>query len=151
MTVQLVALDVVPADDLLAVLNDPRLARHMPLWSAFDPAGLADWIEAKQQLAVPAGLGPRAVLLDGDCVGWAGLQPEPYGLDLAVVLAPRAWGAGQDVVRQLLADAAAAGIEQVQLALPPSRRVDGWLARHGWQPTGEADGFRVFRLDLSDR
>lgn len=140
----------VPAEALLEVLNDARIARHMPLWGEFTPEGVREWALAKASLDVPDGLGPQAVYVDGRFAGWAGIQPEDFGPDFAVVLAPWAWGAGALVAEQLLARAAAAGLPEVFIALPPTRHADRVVGRLGFtRVADDVDGFVVYRRILA--
>lgn len=139
----------ITADDLLAVLNDPRLARHMPLWGEFTASSVLEWAAAKTADYDATGLGPRAVLIDGAFAGWAGIQSEGYGPDLAVVLSPDAWGIGTEVTRALLAEADARSLPEVFIALPPSRHSDAVVARLGFSRVADdVDGFILYRRAL---
>lgn len=149
MTWQLRPLADVPAELLLTVLNDERIARHMPLWGTFTPDSVAEWVRTKTHHSAGEGLGPQAVWMDGRLAGWAGIQPEDYGPDLAVVLAPWAWGIGAAVADELMLRAAAAGLAEVFIALPSTRRADHVVTQRGFSRVfDDVDGFVVYRKAL---
>jgi len=149
--VDLVRLTDVALDDVHALLNEPRLRRHMPLSSDVDRSGAAAWVRAKDAQWEQHGYGPWAVLLDGTFAGWAGFQAEEAGPDLAVVLLPQHWGHGllvaQEALRRGFDDL---GLDTVLVALPTTREPGRVVARLGFVPDGEvaygAATFRRFRL-----
>lgn len=59
-----------------ALLNEPRLRRHMPLAGDVSRDEAAAWVHAKDAQWEVNGYGPWAVLLDGTFAGWAGFQAE---------------------------------------------------------------------------
>jgi [ribosomal protein S5]-alanine N-acetyltransferase len=68
--------EVDPAE-LVALMNDPRVLRHMPLARGpFGPAECARFVAAKERLWAEHGYGPWAILVDGALAGWGGLQPD---------------------------------------------------------------------------
>lgn len=148
-----VRLTAIDPEQVLAMLNDPRKDRHLPLagGEAFTAETAAAWVAAKDGQWAVHGYGPWAVLLDGEFAGWGGFQAEEYGADFALVLLPRYWGHGEAVALEALrrgfADFA---LDQVLIALPYSRRPDRVVARYGFVPAGEvAYGgvtFRQYRL-----
>lgn len=151
-SISFVRLTEVRIDDVVALLNEPRNARHMPLvGEPFTEASAAAWMTAKDAQWDLNGYGPWAILLDGEFAGWGGFQAEPDGADLALVLHPRFWGRGADVARRAIdAGFDELGLEAVLVALPYSRTPGAVLARWGFVPAGEAvhDGvrFRQYRL-----
>ncbi|SDT09024.1 Protein N-acetyltransferase, RimJ/RimL family [Friedmanniella luteola] len=150
--VTFVRLTEVPLDDLVALLDEPRNARHLPL--AGGPTtreSTAAWVRSKDQQWETAGYGPWAVLLDGVFAGWGGFQREEHGPDLALVLRPACWGAGELVTRAALQRGFdELGFDAVTIALPRSRNPERVVGRLGFVPAGEVvhDGvpFRLFRL-----
>ena len=154
--VSFVRLPDVAIDDVVALLNEPRNARHMPLvGEPFTAATAADWVAAKDAQWQRNGYGPWAVLLDGEFAGWGGFQAEPEGADLALVLLPRFWGSGAVVARAMIdAGFSELGLEVILVSLPYSRRPGPVLARWGFAPDGEATHggvrFQRYRL-LRDR
>jgi len=101
--IDLVRLTEVPLDAVVALLNEPRNTRHMPLSTPFTPDTAREWVQAKDGQWVSNGYGPWAVLVEGDLAGWGGFQREPNGADFALVLFPRYWGHGAAITRNVLA------------------------------------------------
>src|SRR5687768_4532632 len=87
--------EIEPAD-IIALMSDPRVRRHMPLARGdFGPAECARFVAAKERLWAEHGYGPWAFVIDGEFAGWGGLQPEGDEVDLGLVLRPGYWGAGR--------------------------------------------------------
>lgn len=138
-------------DEVLALLNEPRNARHMPLVgepSTHETA--AAWISAKDRQWEEHGYGPWAILLDGEFAGWGGFQAERDGADLALVLHPRWWGRGAEVARgdRRGVRRPRAGGRPHRTALQPATRCRRGAL--GFLPDGEATHgevrFRRYRL-----
>ena len=149
--IDLVRLTEVPLDAVVALLNEPRNTRHMPLSNPFTPETAREWVQAKDAQWDEHGYGPWAVLVDGDVAGWGGFQREPNGADFALVLFPRHWGRGAAITRDVLGRGfAELGLDDVLIALPDSRNPDRAVARLGFRPDGEVDyggvRFRQYRL-----
>ena len=152
MQVDLVRLPEVPLADVLALRNEPRLTRHMPLAGRFDETQTADWVATKDAQWAAHGYGPWAVLLDGRFAGWGGFQREEGGADLALVLAPAFWGHGAAVLRVALDRGfGELGLDEVLIALPPTRNPARVVARFGFVPDGEVDhgGARFLQYRLT--
>jgi len=147
-----VRLTEVPLEAVLALLNEPRLGRHMPLaGQGFTPESAAEWVAAKDGQWARNGYGPWAVLVDGELAGWGGFQREENGADFALVLAPAFWGHGAEITGAALDRGfTELGLDEVVIALPYSRSPARVVARLGFLPAGEVvyDGaaFRQYRL-----
>ena len=147
--------EVDPAD-IIALMNDPLVRRHMPLARGeFGPDQCARFVAAKERLWAEHGYGPWAFVVDGEFAGWGGLQPEGDEVDLGLVLRPRHWGAGRLLHARIL-DFAFAELRapSVIVLLPPSRvRVSGVL-QVGFRPDGElavgGERFVRYRLTAAD-
>jgi [ribosomal protein S5]-alanine N-acetyltransferase len=149
--IEFVRLTEVPVEDVVELLNEPRLARHMPLNQSFTAESAAAWVAAKDGQWDTNGYGPWAVLLDGEFAGWAGFQREENGADFALVLAPAYWGHGAGITRAALDRGfGELGLDAVVIALPFTRNPARVVARLGFVPDGEVtyDGasFRQYRL-----
>lgn len=143
--------EVDPAD-LIALMNDPLVRRHMPLArGTFGVAECALFVAAKERIWAEYGYGPLAFVIDGEFAGWGGLQPEGDDVDLGLVLRPRHWGAGRALYERLLAVAfGEMRLASVIILLPQSRvRVSGVL-QLGFRPEGEMEiaGARFIRYRL---
>jgi ribosomal-protein-alanine N-acetyltransferase len=149
--IELARLVDVPLDEVVALLNEPRNTRHMPLSTPFTPETARHWAQAKDAQWAEHGYGPWAVLVDGDFAGWGGFQREPNGADFALVLLPRHWGSGAAIAREVLDRGFTEfGLTDVLIALPYSRSPDRAVARLGFRPDGDVDygavAFRQYRL-----
>lgn len=148
-------LTAVSIDAVVALLNEPRNARHMPLaGDRFTAESAAEWVATKDAQWDSAGYGPWAILIDGRFAGWGGFQAEANGADFALVLAPEFWGYGEAVARRALAIGFdELGLTEVLIALPYSRNPDRVVARFGFEPDGDvAYGdahFRQYRLSAA--
>jgi [ribosomal protein S5]-alanine N-acetyltransferase len=149
--IEFVRLTEVPLEEVLNLLNEPRLTRHLPLTQSFTPESAAAWVAAKDGQWETNGYGPWAVLLDGHFAGWAGFQREENGADFALVLAPAYWGHGAAITRAALARGfGGLGLDAVVIALPYTRSPTRVVARFGFVPDGEVTyggtTFRQYRL-----
>jgi RimJ/RimL family protein N-acetyltransferase len=144
-------LTAAPFDELVRLLNEPRNARHMPLSEPFTDQEAREWIEGKDGRWDEHGFGPWAIYIDGTFAGWGGFQLEPNGADYGLVLLPEFWGHGDAItVRALEIGFDELGLEEVLIALPPSRNPDRAVGRYGFEPDGEVTyydvTFRQYRL-----
>ncbi|MEO0409530.1 MAG: GNAT family N-acetyltransferase, partial [Cyanobacteria bacterium P01_A01_bin.135] len=97
------------------------------------------------------GFGPWAFVLDGEFIGWGGLQPEGKDVDVGLVLSQKYWGAGSALYRRILAYAfEELCINSVTALLPPSRTKVSALRRLGFREDGEItiQGQRFIRYRL---
>jgi RimJ/RimL family protein N-acetyltransferase len=84
--------------DLVRLLNDPDVARHMPLSTAtWDEEKAIGWAKGKDLQWQRNGFGPWAIRIDGAFAGWGGFQKEGDEADLGLVLFPRYWGSGLEL------------------------------------------------------
>lgn len=146
-----VRLTEAPLPAVVALLNNARMHRHLPLAGEFSEAQAAAWVQAKDAQWAEHGYGPWAILVDGAFAGWGGFQREESGADFALVLDPAYWGSGAAITRRLLATGfGELGLGEVTIALPLTRNVGGIVARLGFEPHGEVSyggvTFRQYRL-----
>jgi len=143
----------VPLPVLVAQMNDPRLAAHLPLLTGvWDEAEAARFVAAKEACWQRDGLGHWAIHNDGAYVGWGGFQKEGAEWDFGLVLTSQAWGLGRRILGRALALATAdPRIPFVTFLLPRSRSNLSALRRFGAVEiapvTHEGTVFRKFRLD----
>ncbi|MEV0135785.1 GNAT family N-acetyltransferase [Dactylosporangium sp. NPDC050688] len=132
--------EVDPAD-LIELMNDPRVRRHMPLAvGRFGGEDCVAWVAAKEAMWRERGYGPWAFLVDGVFAGWGGLQPEGDDVDLALVLRPAFWGHGRAVAERVLTEAFGPfGFDEVTVLLPPSRGTAAAVRRLGFRPDGQVE------------
>lgn len=139
--------------DIIALSNDPRVRRHLPLARGdFGARECAKFVAAKERMWETTGYGPWAFVLDDEFIGWGGLQPEGDDLDVAMILHPDHWGVGPGLCRRIISYAfGTRGVSAVTVLLPPSRRKLAGIRRLGFRPDGEAvlGGERFLRYRLS--
>jgi RimJ/RimL family protein N-acetyltransferase len=144
-------LSEIPAPQLLGLLSDPDVRRHMPLaGDDWDEPRALDWAKAKDAQWQENGYGPWAIRIDDAFAGWGGFQKEEDEADLGLVLLPSHWGHGATIFRELLRRGTEMQINNITILLPPSRvRLKG-LVRLGFEPAGELEyagqRFLKFRL-----
>lgn len=137
---------------LVDMMNDPDVRRHMPLArDGFTVDDAKRFVAIKEQIWENTGYGPWAFMLNGELVGWGGLQPEGADVDVGLVLRPAYWGAGKVLYKQILAYAfGTLGLDSVIALLPPSRTRVAGLRRLGFVEDGEvvlgAERFNRYRL-----
>lgn len=141
--------------DVIALMNDPRVRRHMPLAKEpFGDAAYEAFVAAKERIWAEHGYGPWAFVVDGRFAGWGGIQPEQGEADLGLVLHPDYWGLGRRLYDEILRFAfEERGLESVTVLLPPTRTRLRGLARLGFEADGEVQvgGERFLRFRLLRR
>lgn len=142
--------------ELMALMNDPLVKRHLPLApDHMEEADCRALIASKERLWAEHGYGPWAILIDGAFAGWGGLQHESGHADVALVLKPIYWGAGRALLQAFIRRAfGELGLEAVTALLPMTRaRVRG-MRRMGFIPAGTlqvgGEVFIRYRLDRPD-
>lgn len=155
MAVEFRRLPEVDPAELIALMNDPRVKRHMPLSvEVFGPEECAAFVEKKEAMWREQGYGPWAFYVDGRFAGWGGLQPENGEPDLGLVLTPEFWGKGRMIFEAVVSNAfGAMGFDSITVLLPPSRTRLKGLFRLGFVEDGEVEvsGERFFRYRLHRR
>lgn len=114
-------LDQIDIDPLLSILNQSKVREHLVEHAAFDRHSIQQWIQTKTEMDSLEGCHVRAVVLDGELVGWCGIQLEDGHYELAIVLRPEVWGAGLLVFRYLYNTARALGHRELVIHLLASR------------------------------
>lgn len=137
--------------DLVRMLTDADVRRHMPLaGDDWDEARAVDWARAKDGQWIENGYGPWAITVGNEFAGWGGFQKEGDEADLGLVLLPAYWGQGAAIFRELVQRGQTMDLGTISVLLPPSRvRLKG-LARLGFSPAGEIEyaGHRFLKFKL---
>jgi len=107
--------------ELLTVVNEAALRAHLIVHPTFDEPKLENWISEKQLIDENTDCRVRAVYVDNVLAGWCGLQPDPYGIEVALVLSQSFWGYGIPVFKQLLGWASQLGHKEVVFHFLDSR------------------------------
>jgi RimJ/RimL family protein N-acetyltransferase len=117
----------------------------------FAEADAQAFVQGKERLWQEHGFGPWAFFVDGQFAGWGGVQPEEGEADLALVLHPKNWGAGAQIVREILRRAFEEfRFRSVIVLFPPTRTRIRALFRLGFVEDGELElnGERFLRYRL---
>ncbi|MCB0153598.1 MAG: GNAT family N-acetyltransferase [Anaerolineae bacterium] len=137
---------------IIELMNHPLVRQQMPLTSEnFDENDCDTFIAAKERLWAEYGYGPWAFVIDGQFVGWGGLQPENGEADLGLVLHPNHWGVGKALYDKIIDRAfGEMGFETVTVLFPPTRKRIKGLLRLGFKEDGELEvgGERFIRYRL---
>ena len=141
MNIEFKRLTEVDASEIIELMNNPLVRRRMPLTTDnFDESDCDGFIAAKEQLWAAHSYGPWAFVVDGQFVGWGGLQPEKGDADLALVLHPNHWGKGKALYDEIIDRTfGEMGFESVTVLLPPSRKRVKGLLRLGFKADGELE------------
>lgn len=141
--------------DIVELMNDPEIRRHLPLASGdFDLADCERFVATKERMWREHGFGPWAFVHSGEFIGWGGLQPEGQDADVGLILKRQWWGVGRQLYAKILPFAfEELGLDSVIAMLPPTRTRGGGLERLGFEPEGEVEvageRFLKFRLRRS--
>ena len=139
--------------DLIELMNDPAVRRHLPLApDDFGESECAAFVAAKERMWDEVGYGPWAFVHGGELVGWGGLQPEGDDVDVGMILRSEHWGAGKALYSRILEDAfGELGLASVIALLPPSRTRVAGMRRLGFRRDGEllVGGERFLRYRLA--
>ena len=158
MSLKLVRLSEIAITDIMALHNDHRNLRHLPLSpGSFDELRCQQWVSDKESHWKTNGYGPWGILINGEFAGWGGLQNEMGDADLALVLSPDYWGYGRRICQKIFKIAfEEIGLDSVTALLPPSRIRTKGMLRLGFHPDGQVElsgsvfyRFRLFAPKLT--
>ena len=153
--IQLRRLPEIDPAEIIALMNDPQVRRHLPLASGhFGPAECERFVESKEKMWHQHGFGPWAFVQNDEFIGWGGLQPEDNDADIGLILRPQSWGVGRHLYEVIVSFAfQELGLDSVIAMLPPTRSRGGGLQWLGFELDGEAliAGERFVRFRLHRR
>lgn len=112
-SIEYTTLNLVDPDPLLSLLNKERVRAHLMNHQPFDRESLQLWIKAKIKMDATPGCRIRAIVVDGQCAGWCGIQQDNDDYEIAVVLDDSHWGLGRKIFRDLMDWAKALGHKTV--------------------------------------
>lgn len=153
MNIEYVRLTEIHPSEIIALMNNPLVLKHMPLASSeFNEGDCKRFIEIKEKLWDEHGYGPWGFLSNGKFIGWGGLQPEGVDTEIALILHPKFWGIGRAIYEKIIHYAFdELNLKSVIILFPPSRnRVKGIL-QLGFERDGELEieGERFIRYRRS--
>lgn len=139
MSIEFIPLIEASKADIIELMNQPMVRKHMPLLEGnFDEGDYNSFIGAKQKIWDEHGYGPWAFILDGKFIGWGGLQPLDKDVEIALMLHPNYWGLGKALYEKMIDFAfEEKGLESVIILFPPSRTRIKALLKLGFQPEGK--------------
>lgn len=150
-------LDEVTHKEIIELMNDPQVRRHLPLArGSFGSADCERFVASKERMWREVGFGPWAITIDEVFAGWGGLQPEGADADVGLVLHAHYWGQGKTIYEWFVRYAFDnLGLESVTALLPTSRGQAAGVVRLGFQREEAVvlDGVRFtrYRLYAADR
>jgi len=113
--IQYVPFEKVSPDELLPILNNEKLREHLMPHPEFDMDSAREWKLSKIEVDNTEGCRVRAVIINGELVGWCGIQLEYDHYELAIIIDDQYWGLGVKVFKQLLAWAEELGHQSVTI------------------------------------
>lgn len=107
--------------ELVPVLNDPTLRRHLVEHSLFDPNNIREWIDHKSRTDATPGCRVRVVYIGAEVAGWCGIQPDESGFEIAIVISKKFWGFGIAIFKELMGWAQELGHKELVFHLLETR------------------------------
>lgn len=108
-------------EDLLTVVNDETLRKHLIDHPIFDASSLRLWMEDKVKTGSLPGCRIRAIYIDEVLAGWCGIQPDDKGFEIAIVIAKEFWGFGIPVFQKMMLWAKELGHKEIMFHLLETR------------------------------
>lgn len=158
MDIELRRLPDIDKAEIIELMNNPLVLKHMPLASPkFGDDACEKFLASKERLWEESGYGPWAFVLNGKFIGWGGLQPAGGDVEIAIVLHPAYWGFGKTLYEKIIRYAfETLNIESVIILFPPSRTSIKGILRLGFKKEKETllEGepfirYRLFNSRLS--
>lgn len=128
-SIEYLTFDQADPKDLMEVVNEDTLRAHLVDHPYFDANSIRQWVKDKIALDKLPGCRVRLVSIDGTLAGWCGIQPDDNGVEIAIVISQRFWGAGIPIFKTLLDWAGELGHKAVLFHLLDTRREYRALAK----------------------
>ena len=120
--IEYIGIESSPRDDLLRIMNDARVRKHLLGGKSFTPDSLERWVSGKRKVDQKEGCRVNGILIDGNCAGWCGIQLEDDGTyGLGIILDSEFWGYGKQIYQDMIVWARELGHQEVYLHLLDSR------------------------------
>ena len=114
-------IDTAQTDGWLELLNSDLVRKHLIQHPVFTSDTVAIWLQSKVEVDREPCCLMRAIQSDGRLIGWCGIQIESGEYELALVLSPKFWGHGREVVNQIKLWARELGHKHLLAHLPQTR------------------------------
>lgn len=145
-------LDTSPTEEWLELLNSDLVRKHLIQHPQFSTENLRTWLQSKIEKELEPGCRLRAIHSDGKLIGWCGIQVESDNYELAIVLSPKYWGHGREVMNQVIKWARELGHKRLFAHLPQTRPQAKALVRLFGQPIGVSNIqehiFNIYRIEI---
>jgi hypothetical protein len=119
--IKFVSFDQVEPEDLLAIVNEPALRKHLVDHPLFNSVSIKEWMNVKIKTESIPGCRVRAVFIDGILAGWCGIQPDDNGFEIAIAISKDFWGFGISIFSSLMCWAKELGHQEIIFHLLETR------------------------------
>ncbi len=119
--IEFLSFNEVNPKDLIAIVNQDSLRRHLIDHPYFDITSIQAWMENKIRTDTIQGCRIRAVFIKGVLAGWCGIQPDDNGFEIAIVISKEFWGFGISIFNSLMFWAKELGHKEVVFHLLETR------------------------------
>ncbi|MFV2055472.1 MAG: GNAT family N-acetyltransferase [Thiohalomonadales bacterium] len=119
--IEYVNLSTCNSAELISILNSEDVRKHLMPHEQFNDELLDKWIKQKNACDAGAGCRIRGILIDQQLAGWCGIQNDPLGYEIAIILDKPFWGYGKLIFKAMLAWAKEFGHSELIIHLHESR------------------------------
>jgi len=141
-----------PSEEWLELLNSDLVRKHLMQHPLFTTDTFRIWLQSKIKVDQEPRCILRAIRSDGKLIGWCGIQIESGDYELALVLSPKFWGHGREVMSQIKLWAQELGHKQLLAHLPQTRPQTKALERLFGKPIRasniQENVFNTYRIEI---
>ena len=119
--IEFLSFNKVEPDDLLPIVNEQALRKHLIDHPLFDSVSIKEWMNGKIQTESVPGCRVRAVFIGGTLAGWCGIQPDDSGFEIAIVISRAFWGSGTSIFSSMMCWAKELGHQEIMFHLLETR------------------------------
>lgn len=128
-TIKYLKFEVSNPEDLINILNEDSLRKHLVEHPHFDSSNINEWINGKIKMSTAKGCRVRVISIEGKIAGWCGIQEDDEGFEIAIVISQKFWGYGIRIFKTIMSWAKELGHKEVLFHLLETRRSYKSLAR----------------------
>lgn len=133
-------LQEIDKQSLIKLMNDLLVLRYMPLASSyFSEEDYTKFIQAKETMWEKYGFGPWAFELEGNLMGWGGLQFFNGEVEIAIVLYPKYQGYGKRLYLKIIEYAQSLKLDSIIILFPVNRKRIKGILKLGFIEDGVID------------
>ncbi len=145
-------IDSSSTEDWLELLNSDLVRKHLVQHPVFTTDTVTIWLKSKIKVDQEPYCKVRAIQSDGKLIGWCGIQLESGEYELALVLSPKFWGHGREVMKQVKLWAKELGHTQLFAHLPQTRPQSKALESLFGKPIRasniQGNNFNTYRIEI---